>query len=61
LGIYQKPGIPPNIATWPRWPKGTDRCINEEYRCIHVDACVARTWISYRCVPVTRGAHIEHL
>ena len=28
----------------------------------HVDACVATTWISYRCVRrVTRGAHIEHL
>jgi hypothetical protein len=41
-------------------PKGTDYCSSEEYRCTHVDACVARTWISYRCV-VTRGAHIEHL
>jgi hypothetical protein len=24
---------------------------SEEYRCTHVDARVARTWISYRCVP----------
>jgi len=39
------------IATWPRWPKGTYHCSNEEYRCIHIDACVARTSISYRCVP----------
>ena len=30
--------------------KGTDHCSSEEYRCTHVDACVARTWISYRCV-----------
>jgi hypothetical protein len=29
----------------------TDHCSSEEYRCTHVDACVARTWISYRCVP----------
>ena len=43
--------IRPTIATWPRWPKGTEHCSCEEYRCIHVDACVARTWISYRCVP----------
>jgi len=43
--------IRPTIATWPRWPKGTDHCSSEEYRCTHVDACVARTWISYRCVP----------
>jgi len=27
----------------------------------HVDACGATTWISYRCVPVTRGAHIEQI
>ena len=40
-----------NIATWPSWPKGTDHCSSEEYRCTHVDACVARTWISHRCVP----------
>jgi len=42
--------IRPNIATWLRWPKGTDHCSSEEYRCTHVDVCVARTWISYRCV-----------
>jgi hypothetical protein len=24
---------------------------SEEYRCTHVDACVARTWISYRRAP----------
>jgi hypothetical protein len=51
LGKCQKPGIRPTIATWPRWPKGRDNCNSEEYRCTHVDACVARTWISYRCVP----------
>jgi hypothetical protein len=50
-GICQRPGIRPTIATWPRWPKGTDHCSSEEYRYTHVDACVARTWISYRCVP----------
>jgi len=43
--------IRPTIATWPRWPKGTDHCSSEGYRCTHVDACVARTLISYRCVP----------
>ena len=43
--------IRPTIDTWTRWPKGTDHCSSEEYRCTHVDACVARTWISYRCVP----------
>jgi hypothetical protein len=43
--------IRPTIATWPRWTKGTDDCSSEEYRCTHVDACVARTWISYRWVP----------
>ena len=32
--------IRPTIATWPRWPKGTDNCSSEEYRCTHVDACV---------------------
>jgi len=36
---------------WPRWPKGTDHCSSEEYRCTHLDTCLARTWISYRCVP----------
>jgi len=51
LGICQRPHIRPSIATWPRWPKGTDHCSNEEYRCTHVDACVARTWISNQCVP----------
>jgi hypothetical protein len=32
-------------------PKGMDHCSSEEYQCTHVDVCVARTWISYRCVP----------
>jgi hypothetical protein len=45
LGICQRPGIRPTIATWPRWPKGTDHCSIEEYRYTHIDACVARTWI----------------
>jgi hypothetical protein len=51
LGICQRPGIRPNIATWPLWPTGTDHCSSEEFRCTHVDACVAKTWISYRCMP----------
>ena len=51
LGIFQRPGIRPTITTRPRWPKCKDHCSSEEYRCTHVDACVARTWISYRCVP----------
>jgi hypothetical protein len=38
----------------------TDHYNSEEYRCTHVDARVARTWISYPCVPITRGQHIEH-
>jgi hypothetical protein len=42
--------VHPTTATWPRWHKGTDHCSSEEYCCTHVDACVARTWISYRCV-----------
>jgi len=46
--------IRPIIATWPRWPKGTDRWSSEEYRCTPFDACVARTWKSYRCVPCHR-------
>ena len=36
--------------TWPRWLKGTEHFSSEVYRYTHVDACVARTWISYRCV-----------
>jgi hypothetical protein len=51
LEICQIPGIRPTIATWLRWPNDTDHYSSEEYRCTHVDACVARTWISYRCVP----------
>ena len=43
--------IRPTIATWYHWPKATDHCSSKEYRCTNVDACVARTWISYRCVP----------
>jgi hypothetical protein len=42
-------GVRPTIVTWSRWPKGTDNCSSEGYRCTHVDACVARAWISYRC------------
>jgi len=51
LGICQRPGIRPTIATWLRWTKNADHCSSEEYRCTHVDACVARIWILYRCVP----------
>jgi hypothetical protein len=43
--------ICPAIATWPRWPKGTDHCNSEEYWCTHLDTCVARTWILYQCLP----------
>jgi hypothetical protein len=32
-------------------PSGTDHYSSEAYRWTHVDACVARTWISYLCVP----------
>jgi len=46
--------ICPTTATWPRWPKGTNHWSSEEYRCTHVDACVARTWISCRSVPCHR-------
>jgi len=49
--VHSVQSIRPTIATWPRWPKDTDHCSSEEYRCIHIDACVARIWISYRCVP----------
>jgi hypothetical protein len=41
-------------------PLGTDYCNSEENCCTHVDACVPRTWISYRCVPFHPGTHIEH-
>ena len=52
--------IRPTIATWPRWPKGTDRCSSEEYRCTHVDACVWQE-LEYRIdvCRVTGGAHIS--
>jgi hypothetical protein len=43
-------GSTPILVQWSA-PKGTDHCSSEEYRYTHVDACVARTWISYRCVP----------
>jgi hypothetical protein len=26
-------------------------CVLRVTRCTHIDACVARSWISYRCVP----------
>jgi len=32
--------IRPTIATWPRWPKGTDHCSSEEYLFTNVDVCV---------------------
>jgi hypothetical protein len=40
----------PILVQW-SVPLGTDHCSSEEYRCTHVDACVARTRMSYRCVP----------
>jgi hypothetical protein len=43
--------VRPTIATWRRWPKGTDHCSSEEYRFNHADACVARNWTSYRIMP----------
>jgi hypothetical protein len=39
------------VPPLPRDLVGTDYCSSEEYQCTNVDACVARTWISYRCVP----------
>jgi hypothetical protein len=39
---------PSNISSCQK--KKKDICSSEEYRCTHVDACVARTLISYRCV-----------
>jgi hypothetical protein len=33
-----------------------------EHQCDHVNVCVARTWVLYRCVPCHLWcAHIEHL
>jgi hypothetical protein len=49
--VKKKPGIRHTIATWPRRAKSTDQCSSKEYRCTHVDACVAWVLISYRCVP----------
>jgi hypothetical protein len=40
--------LAPHASTWVHL--GMDHCSSEEYRCTHVDACVARTWILYRCV-----------
>jgi hypothetical protein len=37
-----------HASTWV--PSGTDHCSSEKYRCTHVDTCVVRNWISYRCV-----------
>jgi hypothetical protein len=31
--------------------QSTDHCSSEEYRCTHIDACMARTLKSYLCVP----------
>jgi len=49
-----------NPPTWPHWPKGTNHCNSEEYRCTYVDACVARTWISYRCAPFYPVVHTSN-
>ena len=45
---------------WPRWPKGTNHCSSEEYRCTHVGACVWQE-LEYRIdvCRVTRGAHTD--
>jgi hypothetical protein len=39
-----------------------NHCSSEEYRCTHVDACVVRTWISYRCAvsPVVHTSNISN-
>ena len=60
LGTCQRPGIRPTIATWPRWPKGTDHCGSEEYRCTHVDACGKNLNIVSLCAvsPVVHTANI---
>jgi hypothetical protein len=57
--VMSRTDIRPTIATWPSWPKGTDHCNSEKYRCTHVGASVARTWISYRCVPVVHTSNIS--
>jgi len=46
----------PIISSWKKCSSvmkwhSTDHCSSEEYWCTHVDVCVARTLISYRCVP----------
>ena len=41
LGICQRLGIGPTIATWPRWPTGVDYCSSDEYQCTHVDLLLA--------------------
>jgi hypothetical protein len=38
------------IRTRP-WVRCINNCSSEEYRCTHVDVCVARIEISYRCAP----------
>ena len=60
FGDMSKTGIRPIIATWLRWPKGTDHCSSEENQCTHVDVCESRTWTTCRHVVDTHGAHIEH-
>jgi hypothetical protein len=54
---YEIKVLATRVSTWaysevtsPHWPKGMDHCSSEEYWCANVKACVARTWISYRCV-----------
>ena len=53
--------IRPTIATWPRWPKGTDSTPVK-----NIDApMLTRVWQEHEyridVCRVTPGAHIEHL
>jgi hypothetical protein len=42
-------------------PLGTGHCNSEEYRCTHVDSCMARLEYRIDVCHVTRGEYIEHL
>jgi hypothetical protein len=39
--------VGPNIVTWLHWPKGTDHCNGEEYRCAQIEISVtSNNWCS---------------
>jgi hypothetical protein len=52
--------VRPTFATWTRWPKGTDHCSSEEYRCTHVDACGKNLSIVSMCA-VSPVAHTSNI